>query len=120
MMWQYTRRETKALLLATLLVFSGLGLMMGTSWEALHTDARSTTLTASSVGVVAAVEENPTGTLAAQLDARARELDAREAALAASGTDTRTLMIVSIMGAALLGLILLNFYLDTRRRYSLT
>ena len=121
MMWQYSRRDLKVLLLATLLVFSGIGLMLGRDWRTASELSYSTTfVTANSVGVLAAVPENSASTLAAQLDERARELDAREATLVRTqGTDTRTLTIVSIMGAGLLGLILLNFYLDTRRRNSL-
>jgi hypothetical protein len=34
-------------------------------------------------------------------------------------TDETTLLLVTIVGAGLLGLILLNFYLDSRRRVSL-
>jgi hypothetical protein len=119
MMWQYTRRETKFLLLATLFVFSGFGLMVSKDVDVrlMSTPAR---ITASTVGVVASVPQNPTGTLAAQLEAKEQELALREATLARAGqADTRTLAIVGGMGAGLLSLILLNFYLDTKRRHSL-
>jgi hypothetical protein len=61
--------------------------------------------------------------LMAQLNERAQELDAREAAITAqtipSGTDSRTLLFMVLIGGGLLGLILLNFYLDHQRRMSL-
>lgn len=109
----------KILLLATLSVASGIGLMLGQEWR----DTRESVperITANVVGVYASVPGNPTNDLAAQLEARRQELDAREAALTTRGTvDTRTLTVVTILGASLLGLILTNFYLDNRRRHSL-
>lgn len=121
MLWRYSRKDTKVLLLATLLVFSGYGLLLGQSWRTLAPVAPSPTTTlANTVGVFAGVPENEINTYVAALDAREAALDAREASLEtrAAPVDRRTLSIVSIGGAGLLGLILLNFYLDTKRRVS--
>jgi len=121
MMWQYTRREMKLLLLATLLVFSGYGLILSTNWQEAQRTKSVIDQTATSVGVLAQVPENEVNALVRQLSAREAELAAREEALLQmqSSTDTRTLALVTVVGVALLGLILLNFYLDTRRRHSL-
>jgi hypothetical protein len=120
MLWRYSRKDTKVLLLATLLLFSGYALLLAQDWQqALVTRP---VLTASTVGVVASVNENDVNRYTAALDARARELDAREAALTGNNsvsTDTTTLLTVSVIGIGLLGLILLNFYLDHKRRLSL-
>jgi hypothetical protein len=119
MLWCYSRTNTKVLLLATLLVFSGYALLLGQGWQAA---ARTqVNLTGEAVGVLAGVEPNSVNTYMNQLDERARALDAREAAIVSqSTTDTRTLLAVTLVGAGLLGLILLNFYLDSKRRMSLT
>ena len=120
MMWQYSRRDTKFLLLATLLVSSGFGLMLSQNWQTHTEHAISGTLTAISVGILASVPQNELNTLASHLEERERDIVAREAILARSGQEvTRTLIVVSVMGAGLLGLILMNFYLDNRRRHSL-
>ena len=118
MVWQYTRRETKTLLVATMLMFSGLSLMIAAEWrsEGLHHGQ-----TANTVGVFLGVEENEYNTLATQLDQRSRELDAREALLlesqaARATTDQSMLFLISVVGLGLLGLILINFYLDAHRR----
>ena len=121
MMWQYTRRETKLLLLATLLVFSGYGLILSQNWQAAQrADVRENQV-ATPVGVLAAVPENEVNTLVQQLQSKEEELAVREAEVlrAESRTDTKTLALVTVIGAGLLGLILLNFYLDMRRRHSL-
>lgn len=120
MMWQYSRRDTKVLVLATLLVFSGFGLMAGNDWRSLALGTDPYLLSASSVGVFVGVSDNPINTLAEQLAVRERELAAREAALAQTGqASPATLMVVTVTGTGLLGLILVNFYLDNRRRHSL-
>lgn len=120
MMWQYSRRDTKVLVLATLLVFSGFGLMAGNNWRSLAPGTDPYLLSANSVGVLAGVSANRMNTLAEQLAERERELTAREAALAHTGqANAQTLMVVTVAGAGLLGLILTNFYLDNRRRHSL-
>jgi hypothetical protein len=118
MLWQYSRKDTKVLLLATLLVFTGYGLLLARDWQtARYHDAM---LTAQTVGVFVGVPENPVNSYMTQLDERARELDAREMALAdASGANTQTLTLITLIGIGLLGLILLNFYLDGKRRLSL-
>jgi hypothetical protein len=119
MLWRYSRKDTKVLLLATLLIFSGYALLLGQGWQA---SARShANLTAETIGVLAGVDENRVNTYVSQLDERARTLDAREAALLAQppATDTRTLLAITLVGSGLLGLILLNFYLDSKRRMSL-
>ena len=76
---------------------------------------------ANSVGVFAGVEENEVNALATQLDARERALNAREEALLtaqSSTTDELTLLLLTLSGFGMFGLILLNFYLDGRRRMS--
>lgn len=119
MFWQYTRRDSKVLLLATLLVFSAYGLLLARDLGVVE---RVPVAPAQTIGVYAGVEQNEYNTIAAELSARADELDAREAALrGAPGprTDTTTLLAIVCIGAGLLGLILLNFYLDSKRRRSL-
>jgi hypothetical protein len=119
MLWQYTRRDTKKLLFATLCIFSAYGFLLGASWQ---DRIRTVPLTASTVGVLAAVPQNEANTLLAQLEEREHAIEVREAMLAersGNTTDETTLLLVTIVGAGLLGLILLNFYLDSRRRVSL-
>jgi len=110
------------LLNATLLLFAAYAFIIGHSWKDALQEQHMTTQ-ANVVSVGAAVEETETNILVSQLDDRARELDAREAALTrqapAPSTDTRTLALITVIGTGLLGLILLNFYLDHRRRMSL-
>jgi hypothetical protein len=109
----------KVLLVATLLLFSGYGLLLANSWR----DAALTTgiQTASTVGVFAGVPENEVNRYMAQLTEREAQLVLREEALAsAPATDTRTLLLITLIGAGLLGLILLNFYLDMHRRRYIT
>lgn len=123
MMWQYTRRESKVLLLATLCTFSGYGLLVANDWRALE-EKQATSQLAQSISVFAGVEQNQINTMSAELDARAQELAVREAALLAaesssSQQDRTVLLIVTLVGLALLGLILFNFYLDSKRRVSL-
>ncbi len=117
MFWRYSRGDSKILLLATLLVFSAYALLIGTDVRDLHKEEQR----AQTIGVFASVPENEYSATAAQLEARARELESREAALreVKSRPDTRTMLIVSIIGSVLLGLILLNFYLDHVRRRSM-
>ncbi len=120
MVWQYSRRDTKLLLLATLMVASSYALLLA---HDLRQPSVSTGALPAAIGVYAGVTENTVNTYMASLDQRAQQLDAREAALnaqaaAANGTDQRTLWWVAILGAGLLGLILLNFYLDHKRRFS--
>ena len=121
MMWQYTRREMKVLLLATLLVFSGFGLVLGQGWRDAGVNLSPEEQAANSVGVLAAVPDNEVNSIATQLRQREAEISAREEAFAQTQgrADTRTLALVSVIGAGLLGLILMNFYLDMRRRHSL-
>lgn len=120
MLWRYSRKESKVLLVATLLLFTGYGLLLARDMQLVRRN--DLMLTAQTVGVFVGVEENGINTLASQLDARARELDAREAMLVQAGTstDARTLLLVAVVGAGLLGLILLNFYLDSKKRGSLS
>jgi hypothetical protein len=119
MFWKYTRSETKQLLNATLILFAGCALFVGHSWNVVVEQERS--LTANTVGVMAGVEDNGVNTFVAQLDAREKELDALELALvqANSSSDRNMLIGVMILGASLFGLIMLNFYLDSKRRMSL-
>jgi hypothetical protein len=114
MLWRYTQRETKTLLLATLLVFSAGGLLLADSWQEVRTRA----LTANTVGVLAEVPENQVNTYLAELNERERLLAARESALigGAVPTSDTTLTVVSLAWGFLLALILMNFYLDHKRR----
>lgn len=115
MLWRYSRQDSKVLLVTTLLVFSGYGLLLSASWR---TQEEYQVLTAQSVGVFAGVEANPTNQYMAALDERARELEAREAALrhVEGVADKRILALITLGGGVLMGLILLNFYLDHKRR----
>lgn len=82
--------------------------------------------TLAAVGVKASVEPNVWNNLAAQIDAKQKELDAREAALStkeqaleASGSSSRLLSpewYTTALALILLVLVLLNFYLDWRHR----
>lgn len=119
MFWERSRKEMKMLLVATLLLFSAFALVITNSWVALYTENSS--LPANSVGIYASVQENGVNTLAAQLDAKERELNAREQAIIQLETknDTIPLLLVSLTGLGLFGLILLNFYLDSKRRLSI-
>ncbi|HCC04849.1 TPA: hypothetical protein DEP58_00910 [Patescibacteria group bacterium] len=119
MFWLYSKREIKLLLNTTLVLFSAFALLLGQSWSiALQQDSD---LTANTVGVYAGVEENGVNTLVAQLDEREKMLDARELALTTSqgSGDRKVLLLITLMGSGLLGLILMNFYLDSKRRKSL-
>jgi N-methylhydantoinase A/oxoprolinase/acetone carboxylase beta subunit len=111
----------KLLLLAALTVFSAYGFMLAADWKNARESALDTQLTANTVGVLAGVPENDTNRIAMQLAQKERELTVREEQLVQAETtaDTRTLMLISLVGVGLLGLILLNFYLDMRRRHSL-
>ena len=119
MLWRHSKKETKVLLFSTLLFFSACALILSERWQ--HVLEHELELGENSVGVFAGVPENEVNTLLAQLDAREEALNAREMALV--GRDdpvSRTeLYLVSVAGVAMFGLILLNFYLDTRRRNSL-
>ncbi len=118
MLWRYTRRDTKVLLLATLLTVSGYAYLLADSWK--HELVQSMQ-TAQVVGVFASVAPNEANTRMAALDAREAELQARESLLFEEITrrDRTMLVIVTAIGAVLLVLILLNFYLDQKRRMSL-
>jgi hypothetical protein len=122
MLWHYTRRDTKVLLLATLLVFAAYGLLL--AQDIMQTKRMEVALEAQTVGIFASVPENEVSKFAIELKQWEGDLSAREAALAraerANIGDTRTPFYVFLVGAGLLGLILLNFYLDSRRRLSLT
>jgi hypothetical protein len=95
--------------------------MLGQSWRVI--DRTQVPLIAGTIGVYAGVEDNGMNSLASQLNARAAQLDQREAALASAQqratSDPTTLFVVTMIGIGLLGLILLNFYLDSRRRMSM-
>ena len=119
MFWLYSKKEIKLLLNTTLLLFVAFALLLGQSWNnALQEDSE---LTANTVGVFAGVEENGVNTLAVQLDEREKVLNARELALATSQStgNKKVLLLITLMGCGLLGLILMNFYLDSKRRRSL-
>jgi hypothetical protein len=107
-----------SLLFATLCTFSAYGLLIGQSW---NERVREMPITANSVGILAAVPPNEINTRNAELDQREHALAMREEMLKQreTGRDDTTLLLVSIIGAGLLGLILLNFYLDSKRRMSL-
>lgn len=106
---------------STLLVFSGYGLLLGAQWQTvIESRLMTAPQTAQTVGVVAGVEENRVNGYLAELDARAALLDEREERLASVGVaDTGTLLYVTMAGFGLLGLIMLNFYLDHMRRMHL-
>jgi hypothetical protein len=116
MFWKYSKKESKSLLVATLLLFSAYALVLGVAWNNVVFEEFS--LTANSVGVFAGVQKNEVNSLVAQLDAREQSIEAREQALLDNrrGFDDRTLLFITLAGFGLLGLILLNFYLDTKRR----
>ena len=66
------------------------------------------------IGVGATVPATPTNTLNQQLDERAKQLDAREAALNASADTTAIWIALSVVA----GLVAVNFILDWRRNRS--
>lgn len=115
----YSKKETKLLLNTTLVLFAAFAIVLGQSWKLMQTT--NTELTANSVGVFAGVPENEINGLVAQLDEREKALAVREATLVStqSTPDSKVLMLVLAMGTGLLGLILLNFFLDSKRRNSL-
>ena len=118
MLWRYTRRESKVLLLATLLTMSGYAYLLAESWKY---ELAQSLQTAQVVGVFAAVAPNEVNTRMEELDAREADIAARESLLIEDITrrDRSILIIVSLIGAVLLALIMLNFYLDQQRRMSL-
>jgi hypothetical protein len=121
MLWKYTRRDTKILLLATLCVFSAYALMLAGDWQTARS-IQQESLRANSVGIYATVPETEESRIATELRDKERELLAREVALSSAEEgirDTGTLWYVSIVGGVLFVLILLNFYLDHIRRRSL-
>ena len=121
MFWHCSQKDMKVLLLATMFVFSGYALLLAGDWA--QVSRTEVALEAQTVGVYAGVQANETNVLVAKLDAWEEDLEARELALGQAtqknSTDTRTLFLVTIIGSGLLGLILLNFYLDSTRRRSL-
>lgn len=118
MLWMYSRRQSKVLLLATLMVFTGYAFLLSAGWYSyLHT---SRTMSAQTVGVFASVQETEMNRMARDLAVREGALTEREQALAraeAGSPDGRMLTYMTVGGGALLCLILLNFYLDLKRRY---
>lgn len=116
MFWEYSKKETKILLNATLLTFAAGALFLGQSYKETVQEER---LVANSVGIYAQVQKNEVNTLVAQLDEKERELAQREQALIQRerlDNEKQILLIVALVGGSLLGLILLNFYLDAKRR----
>jgi|GEM_PF-3521368 len=122
MLWHYSRRESKLLLLATLVLSSGYAFLLAHDWQAQS--PHDVALSASAVSVAANVEQNKVNTLMAQLEQREQQLSQREAALTATyperAASDQTLFLVTMVGIGLLGLILLNFYFDSKRRLSLS
>jgi hypothetical protein len=122
MFWNYSRSDTKLLLLATLILFAGYALLFAQDIRMARVE--STVLTAQSIGVFAAVPETETNKLAMELARWEEDLATREAALASAErvpqTDPYVLLLIAGVGIGLLGLILLNFYLDHKRRMSLS
>jgi len=120
MFWKYTRKDTKVMLSATLLLFASYAVFVAQSWEqVIKQDAE---LTANTVGIFVGVEENELNNLVSELDAREKNLEEREATFVNARTvtlDKKILLMMSLMGIGLLGLILLNFYLDSKRRMNL-
>lgn len=113
MLWHYTRHEMKVLLITTLCVSAGCTLVVSHVVQREPIDD----LSANTVGVFAGVAPNVVNTRMDELNARERVLNAREAAYTTVGpVSTRLLFVEIVVGMALLGLILLNFYLDHRRR----
>lgn len=119
MFWLYSKKEGKLLLNATLLLFASFALLLGQNWQAL--EERDAQLTANTVGIYAGVPENEVNTLLAQLDEREKVLEIREEAIlqTENTSDRKTFILMLVVGSGLLGLILLNFYLDSKRRNSL-
>jgi hypothetical protein len=120
MLWRYTRRDTKLLLLATLCVFSGYAYMLAEDWRMVREEHAS--LPVSAVGLYASVSETDESRIAQELREKERELLAREAVLQNAEkkrSDSLMLWYASGIGGILLALILLNFYLDYVRRRSL-
>jgi len=112
MLWRYTRHEMKVLLIATLCVSTGCAFVAS---RALRNAPDN--LTANTVGVFAGVAPNAVNMRMDELDARERVLTAREAALTTTApTPERAILAEIAAGIVLLGLILLNFYLDHKRR----
>jgi hypothetical protein len=118
MFWEYSVKESKLLLNATLLLFATGALFLVYAWQGI---THNEMLVANSVGVYAGVEENEVNTLAMQLEAKEQELRNREQTLLLAENIERqklTLFATMSMGVGLFGLILLNFYLDRKRRIS--
>jgi len=118
MFWQYSHADTKTLLIATLLVFSGYALLLT---QELFRDMGAQDQQAQTIGVYAQIEETPESVVAAELAEWESDLTVREVALARTmqanrSEDTRELLVMMVVGVGLLGLILLNFYLDAHRR----
>ncbi len=118
MFWKYTIKDTKVMLNATLLLFSVFAFFVGYGWK--HAFETGQMITANTVGVYAGVEKNEVNTLMAQLEKKEKELDAKEMALVQrqNDYDKYTLGLISLVGFSLFGLILLNFYLDYKKRLS--
>lgn len=116
-MWRYSVHETKTLLMGTLVVAGVYGALLSQSFDI---EMSSNRLTGNTVGITAGVAPNELNTKALALLERERALEAREASLdtaqVATKTDRTALIFSSVVGLILLGLILLNFYLDGMRR----
>ncbi len=120
MFWKYSNKDTKLLLVATLFLFAAFALFISGSLKKI--DNGKTSITANSIGVFAEVEQNEINSTMAKLDARSKELDLREARIMnnkSASFDRNTLLVMAVAGFGLFGLILLNFYLDFKRRISL-
>ena len=119
MFWKHSKNESKSLLVATLLLFSAYAVFISSAWHNFSTQELA--ITANSVGVYAGVESNEVNTLLAQLDERERVLEARENAILNTATpfNNSTLLFMTLLGFGLFGLILTNFYLDSKRRLNL-
>lgn len=123
MFWKHSRRDTALLLNATLLLASAYAFVILEAWNDVTVVPYMENMVANSVGVYAGVEENEVNGIVAQLDAWEEELAQREDTLVRAEQKTNDrypLRIITVIGFGLLGLILLNFYLDAKRRVSLT
>jgi hypothetical protein len=116
MFWRYSLKDTKLLLNLTLLLFSAFAVFLGRSWN-IVSETESNVI-ANSVGVYASIEENEVNGLLAQLNEKEKELNEREIAIVEkeNRNEKETLLWISLIGFGLFGLILLNFYLDFKKR----
>lgn len=105
-------------MIGVLALFGAYGFFLGHDWHQAGIDP--VRLTASLIGVEAQVAGTTENKIAMQLQAKEAELNRRASALAQAEQNsvdgTLSLLVTSIVGVVLLGLILLNFYLDSVRR----